>query len=248
MKDAGGTLLGIGVVSVLLIALRNGWSADISIAHLLAAVSVVVVFVGWAVGRALFSAGRSVAMTGALMTAGIVAVAGIASAVAVGNEYIAASDVPVPVLGLGLLFPGLVTLVLASRMPQQVLRTSWDDTDWLRRLRGGLRARLVPAATARGHVAEIQQALGARGESAYEEFGHPLVLARELADANRTSRSRRWWLSTLAGTGSPLAIAALVVTTQSWGALTTPVVVILLLGSVATPVVGWSHRPWVKEQ
>jgi hypothetical protein len=248
LKEAGGTLLGIGIVSVLLIALRNGWSADINVAHLLVAVSVVVVFVGWVAGRACFSAGRAVAMIGALMTAGTLAVMGIASAAALGNGHLAASEVPVPFLCLALLTPGVITLVLASRMPQQVLRTSWDDTDWLRRFRGGLRARLVPASTARGHVAEIKQSLRARGESSYEEFGHPLVLAREIADADRTARSRRWWLSTLVGTGSPLVIAAFVIATQSWGALTTPVVVILLLGSFVTLAAGWRRRPWSQEQ
>ena len=248
LLDAGGTLLGAGAVSMLLLALRSGWSADINIAHLLVAVSVVVVFMGWVAGRALFSAGRSVAMTGALITAGALALAGIASAAALGNGHIAASEAPVPILGLAMLTPGVVTLVLASRMQQPVLRTRWDDTDWLWRLRGGLRARLGPEITARDHVTEIQHALGISGETAYEEFGHALVLAHDIADADRASRSRLWWLSTLAGTGSPLAIAALVVTTQAWENLTIPVVFLLFLSSFVTPIVGWSHRPWLQER
>ena len=248
VKDAGGTLLGMGIVSALALGLRSGWSADLNLAHVVVAVSVAVPFMGWIAGRALFSAGRSVAMTGVLVTAGAVALAGIASAAALGNDHIAARAVPVPVLGLALLTPGVVTLVFASRMQQQVLRTSWDDSDWLRRLRGGLRARLVPATTSRGHVAEIQQALGTKDASAYEEYGHPLVLAREIADADRTSRSRLWWLWILAGAGSPLVSAALVITAQSWGNLTIPIVVLLLLGSLVTPIVGWSRRPWLQER
>ena len=248
VKDAGGTLLAMGVVSALLLALRSGWSADINIAHLVLAVSVAVPFIGWIAARALFSAGRSVAMAGVLMTVGAIALAGIASAAALGNDHIAARAVPVPFLGLALLTPGIVTLVWASRMQHQVLRTSWDDPDWLRRLRGGLRARLVPAPIARGHVAEIQQTLAVSDTSAYEEYGHPLVLAREIADADRTSRSRLWWLWILAGAGSPLVGAALVVTAQSWGNLTTPIAVVLLLSSVVTPIVGWGSRPWVQQR
>ena len=246
VKDAGGTLLGMGIVSVLALALRSGWSADVNIAHLVLAVSVAVPFIGWIAARALFSAGRSVAMTGVLMTAGAIALAGIASAAALGNDHIAARAVPVPVLGLALLTPGVITLVWASRMQQQVFRTSWDDSDWLRRLRGGLRARLVPALIARGHVAEIQQTLAVSDTTAYEEYGHPLVLAREIADADRTSRSRLWWLWILAGAGSPLVGAALVVTAQSWGNLTIPLAVVLVLGSFVNPLVGWSRRPWVQ--
>jgi hypothetical protein len=248
VKDAGGTLLSMGVVSALLLALRSGWSAGINIAHLLVAVSVVVPFMGWIAARALFSAGRSVAMMGVLITAGAIALAGIASAAALGNDHIAARAVPVPLLGLALITPGVVTLVWVSRMQEQVLRTSWDDSDWLRRLRGGLRARLVPAALARGHVAEIQQALVISDTSAYEEYGHPLVLAREIADADRTSRSRLWWLIILAGAGSPLVGAALVVTAQSWGNLTILVAVVLMLGSLVTPIAGWSRRPWVQQR
>lgn len=248
LREVGGALMGIGGVSVLLLILRSGWSVDIDIAHVLVAASVVVVFVGWIAGRALFSAGRSVAMTGALVSAGAAALAGIAWAATLGGGHIAASDVPVPLLGLGMLTPGVVVLVVASRMPQQTLREDWDDADWLPCFRTGLRAELVPGATARGHVAEIKQAMGATGDSAYAEFGHPLVLARELAEADRTARSRRWWLSTIAGTGTPLVLAALIFSMESWGTLTIPVVVILLLGAFVTPVVGWGNRPWTKQQ
>ena len=253
VRDAGGTLLGMGVVSVLLLALRSGWSADINIAHLLVAVSVAVPFIGWIAARAFFSAGRSVAMTGVLMTgvlmtAGAIALGGIASAVALGNDHIVARAVPVPILGLALITPGIVILVWASRMQRQVLRTSWDDSDWLRRLQGGLRARFVTAAIARGHVSEIQQSLAVSDKLAYEEYGHPLVLARDIADADRTSRLRLWWLWILAGTGSPLVGTALVVTAQSWGNLTIPIASLLLLSSIVTPLVGWSRRPWVQQR
>ncbi|WP_233201741.1 hypothetical protein [Cryobacterium sp. Y11] len=116
VKDAGGTLLSMGVVSALLLALRSSWSAGINIAHLLVAVSVVVPFMGWIAARALFSAGRSVAMIGVLITAGAIALAGIASAAALGNDHIAARAVPVPLLGLALITPGVVTLVWVRRM------------------------------------------------------------------------------------------------------------------------------------
>lgn len=248
LREVGGTLVGMGVVSIVLMVLRGGWSVDLNIALILIAASVVVAFVGWVVGRAFFSAGRSVAVAGTLVTAGAVALAGIASAATLGPGHIVASDVPVLPLGLALLAPGVVTLGVSIRMPQQTLRESWDDTDWLSRFRGGLRARLVPAATARGHVAEIKQSLGVGGASAYAEYGHPLGLARELAEADRTARARRWWVSTLAGTVTPLVIATLIFTMQSWGALTIPVVIFLLLSALITPGVGWADRPWAKEQ
>ena len=131
-------------------------------------------------------------------------------------------------------------------MPQQTLREDWDDAEWLRRLRGGLRARLVPSAIARGHVLEVDQAMGSRARSAFAEFGHPLVLARELAQADRTARARRWWVSTVAGTGTPLLIAVLVLRNDSWGFLTIPLGVTFLLCAVITLVVGWRGRPWSK--
>lgn len=60
---------------------------------------------------------------------------------------------------------------VASRMPRHELGENWNDVQWLRRFRGGLRARLMPAATARGHIAEIEQTLAGGGMSAYPEFG-----------------------------------------------------------------------------
>lgn len=199
-------------------------------------------------GRALFAAGRSASAVGVLVAAGAVALAGIASAASLGSGHIAASDVPAPLLALGMLAPGVVALVAASRMPQQALREGWDDTAWLRRFRGGLRARLMPAEAARGHVAEIEQALVTGETSAYAEFGHPLALARDLAAADRAARARRWWVSTVAGTGVPLAIAALVLANQSWGALTIPVAVAVLLAAAGALAVGWDRRPWATGQ
>jgi len=248
LRDVGGTLLGIGAVAVSLTVVRGAWSVDLDVAHLLVAAGVLVGFMGWVVGRALFSAGRSMMTAGALVAATAIALACIASAARLGPGHVLAERVPVPLLAVALLAPGVVTLLLARRMPQERLRDEWNDTEWLRRFRGGLRARLVPTSVARGHAAEIEQGIHLTGQSAYAEFGHPLVLARELAEANRTARTRRWWLSTAAGTGTPLIIAALVFAMQTWGPLTIPVVVVLLLGAVVTPLVGWTDRPWVKRR
>lgn len=248
LLEIGGSLTGIGGVGVLLMIIRGGWSVDIDAAHVLVAAGVLVVFVGWLVFRALFSAGRSVAAVVALGFAGVLAVAGIASAATLGLGHIAASNVPVPLLALGMLGPGVVALVAVSRMPQQGLREAWDDSDWLRRFRGGLRARLMPEDTARGHVAEIEQALRSEGASAFAEFGHPLVLARELAATDRTARARRWWATAIAGTGAPLVIAMLVLTNDSWGVLTIPVAIAFVLTAAVTLVVGWNDRPWVTGQ
>lgn len=246
--EVGGTLVGIGAVVVILMIIRHGWSVDMDTAPALVGASMLVVFVGWVVGRALFSAGRSASAVGALVAAVAVALAGIASAANLGSGHIAASDVPVPLLAPAMLAPGVIALVVASRMPQQALRDSWDDTEWLRRFRGGLRARLTPAAAARGHVAEITHALGSGGTSAYAEFGHPLTLARELAAADQVARARRWWVSTIAGTGTPLVPAALVVSSQSWGTLSIPVAVALVLAAAVVLGVRWDDRPWAKGQ
>ncbi len=246
LREVGNTLMGIGIVAVLIMIVRHGWSVDIDIALMMVVGAVTVVFVGWVVARALFAAGRPACAVGALIAASAAALAAIASAASLGAGHIAASGVPTPLLALGMLAPGVVALVAASRMPLQESRDDWDDAEWLRRFRGGLRARLMSATTARGHVAEIEQALVTAETSAYEEFGHPLTLARELAAADRAARKRRWWVSTISGVGAPLAIAALVLVNNSWGALTIPTAVALLLGSASAAVVGWRDRPWAK--
>ncbi len=145
-----------------------------------------------------------------------------------------------------MLTPGVATLVVVSRMPRHELREDWDDSQWLRRFRGGLRARLVPAATARGHVAEIGQTLAAGESSAYSEFGHPLTLAHEVARADRTARRRLWAVSTSAAVGGPLGLAVLVLVNRSWGMLTIPLAVALVIVATIALVAGWDRRPWRK--
>jgi hypothetical protein len=227
---------------------RNGWTVDVEAGPALVAASVAAVFVGWVVGRALVAAGRLHTAVGVLVAVGALAVGGIAWADSVGPGHVVARDVPVPLLGAALIAPGLLALVVAARMPHPTLRASWDDDEWLRRFRNALRGRFVPSATARDHVAEVRQVIAAGATSAVAEYGHPLVLARRLAEADRTARARRWWVSTVAGTGTPLVVAALVVTMGTWGALTVPAVVFLLLSALATLLVGWGDRPGVERR
>lgn len=248
LRGIGGSLTGIASATVLLMLVRTGWSVDVDADDALAVASIVVATLGWAAGRAFFSAGRLVAMIGVLVAAGAVAVTGIAWAVSLPSDTLAVNDVPVLLLGLGLLAPGVVALMVACRMPPQALREDWDDAEWLRRFRGGLRTRLVPAATARAHVLEVEQTLSAGTASASEEFGHPLVLARELASADRTARSRCWWVSTVVGAGSTLAIAVAILFLGSWGAWTIPLGVALILSATITLVIGWRSRPRAQQR
>jgi hypothetical protein len=248
LRELGGTLVSISTVAVVLMAIRDGWSVDVEVGAALVAGSVAAVFVGWVVGRALFAAGRLHAAVGVVVAAVALAVGGIAWAATMGPGHVAAHGVPVPLLGVGLIAPGVLALVVAARMPHPSLRESWDDDEWLRRFRTALRSRLVPSATARDHVAEVEQAIAAGATSAFAEYGHPLVLARRLAQADHTARARRWWVSTVAGTGTPLVIAALVVTMGTWGPLTVPAALFLLLSGLATLAVGWGDRPGMERR
>lgn len=242
--EVGGLTLVGGIIAVLSMANRNGWSADVDAASLLVVASLVAVLLGWVVGRALFSAGRPAAVLSLGVAVLTVAVGGLAVADSLSPDRLLARDVPVPLLAVVLLTPGVLLLVASSRTAPPTLTGDWDDAAWLRRLRAGLRARLVPEATARGHVAEVQQALENGAGSAFAEFGHPLVLAEELAQADRTARARRWWVTTVAGTIVPLGVAALVVINDSWGPLTAVIAALFLFAGLARPVAAWGGRPW----
>ncbi|ANH40026.1 hypothetical protein I601_3620 [Nocardioides dokdonensis FR1436] len=244
LHEAGNVLMGVGLVTSLVLVVRSGWAVDIDLALAAVGASVLVVFLGWVVVRALFASGRTAAAVGAGLGAVALAGADLAYAGDLGAGEVAVRGVPVPLLVLALLTPGVTALVVAHRMSGRELGAEWDDATWLRRFRGGLRGRLVPATTARGHVAEIEQALSVGGMSAYSEFGHPLVLAHELAAADATARTRLWAVSTVAAVGAPLTIAALVLVNQGWGRLTVPVAVVFLLAGVSAAVVGWGRRPW----
>lgn len=243
-REIGTGLVGVSAVLVLLMVLRRGWSIDVDIAQVLVAASVLLAFLGWVVLRALFAAGRPKAtFSAAVMVLGAV-VAGIAFAANLGAGHYAARDFPVLLLAPAILAPGVVLLVVSARMPKQVLRDEWSDEQWLRRFAGGLRARLMSSRDVRDHVDEIEHALDLAGTSAYAEFGHPLVMARDLAVTNRGARTRRWWLLTLSGTIAPLFIAVLIATRHSWGALTIPVASAFVLIAVMVLVAAWPDRPW----
>jgi hypothetical protein len=248
LREVGGMLVSISTVGVVLVFIRAGWTTDIEVGGALVAASVAAVFVGWVVARALLAAGRPHSGVGVLVAVGAFAAGGIAWAASLGPGYVAARDVPVALLGVGLIAPGILTLMVAGRMPDTALSESWDDTEWLRRFRYGLRSRFVPSATARDHVAEVEQAIVASAASAFAEYGHPLVLARRLAQVDHTARARRWWVSTVAGAGTPLIMAALILAMDSWRAFTVPVVVFLVLGALVTLVVGWGDRPWANRR
>ena len=243
LQEIAGTWVGIGVAAVVVMVIRGGWLVEVDVAIVLVAVSVAAAFLGWGVVRALFAAGRSGSAAGALIAVGLVIGAGIASAANLGPGHIAASEVPVLLLALVILCPGVAVLVAVSRMSQQELRETWDDREWFRRFRGGLRARLMSSVTARDHVAEVEQALGWAGTTAYTEFGHPLSFARELAAVDHVARARQWWAVTAATTGGPLLIAMLILTNQSWGVLTVPIALGVTLFAVLALSAGWNDRP-----
>ncbi len=245
--EVGGTALVGGVIAVLSMAVRSGWSVDVDTAAVLLVASLMVVLLGWVVGRALYSAGRAAATLAVAAGVLTVAVGGIAVADSLGPDRLLGRDIPLPLVAVVLLTPGVLLLVASSRLAQPTLQGDWDDAAWMRRFRGGLRARLVPAETARGHVAEVEQGLGTGAGSAFAEFGHPLVLAEELARADRTARARRWRVTTVAGTLVPLGIAVLVVTSDSWGPLTAPIATLFLLVGLARPVAAWGRRPWAEQ-
>ena len=244
LREVGGTLAGVGTVVMLLTMIRRGGTVDVHTTSALLAASLAVPYTAWGVGRALLPGGRPVATVGVLAAAVAVAGAGIAWAASLDADRLVARDVPVPLLGLVVIAPGVLLLVVASRLPQPTLREDWDDAEWLRRFRTSLRIRLVPADTTIGHVEEVRQAIGTGTATASEEFGHPLVLARQLAEADRTARTRRWWVSVIAGTGTPLTIAALTFGLDSLGALTMPLVAVFVLAAVVTLLVRWNSRPW----
>ena len=243
LREVGGTLLAVGVLISLRLIVEQSWSADldVDVGAVLVAGSMAILVSAWVVARALWNAGLSQVAVGALAAAAALAVLGIASAGVTGPARVLVGDVPVPLLCLVVLAPGVLTLVAASRVPEPVLHTDWDDAQWLRRFHAGLRARLMPLDVARDHVAELTQVLQS-GTAPAAELGHPLVLAHDLAEADRTSRKRRWMLSLATGSALPLACAALTLANDSWGAMTVPLAVALTALGCGTGIARWRDR------
>lgn len=239
----GMMLLSLGAAPTVLTFIRSGWFVDVDVASGVVAATVLLCAVGAIAVHGLFVAGQSRAAVGALVATAVVTVGGIAVAEGMGPGHTAATDFPVLVLGVGCVAPGLILLLVAHLLPQPSLRADWDDAEWLRIFRGGLRARLVPGVTARGHVAEIEQAIGSGSESAAAEFGHPLVLARTLAKDDPVAGVRRWWMSAIGACAIPLVLAAMNASSRTWGIFSVPIAIVLAIVGVVMMVIKWRQRP-----
>lgn len=240
----GGTLLALALVAAATLAARAGWSFGLGLAELLVATGVAAFLVIWTVGRSLLAGGRPGATTAAILAGVAIAVGCVALAARVGPGRVLLEDVPTPLAALVMLLPGAALLVLASRMPATRLREEWSDDAWLRRFRGGLRSRLVPASRIEAHVAEAASVIAQAGErSAYREFGHPLAYARELADVDAQSCARRWRLAAAAGVGAPLAIAALILLTPGTDAVEAFELLVLAVLALVGAASAWRSRP-----
>lgn len=242
--NVGGTGLAIGLLASITVLVERGWSLEVNLATSLVGAGVAAAFIAWAVASGCYWGGQlggvlaSIALGVAALTAGIV------MAVLVGNDHVLASDVPTLLVGAALLLPGIALLIIGGTMREH-LRTDWNDDEWLQRFRNGLRTRLLPAEAARGHIAEAVQTIAHEGEgSAYREFGHPLVYARALAQADRSSRGRRWWLSAVGTIGGPLALLALMPFTDTGSVLRIPFAVLLGIRALLGTTNLWPTRPW----
>lgn len=101
----------------------------------------------------------------------------------------------------------------------------------------------MPHVTALGHVAEIEQAIDPGSDSAATEFGHPLVLARELAQDDRAARARRWWMSAIGACAVPLVLAVMTASSKTWGMFSVPIAIVLAIVAVVMVVNKWRQRP-----
>ncbi|MCC2315044.1 hypothetical protein [Cellulomonas xiejunii] len=245
LQEIAGSLIGFALVAVLAVAVRHGGAVDVDAASVLVAAAVLAGLTAWRVARACRAAGRSAPAAGAVVAGAALAVAALTAASALG-ERVLVHDAPLLALAPVMLAPGVALLAVARSLPEPRLRDDWDDDQWLRRFRVALRARLVPRDSVRGHVMEVQETLRAQGVSAADEYGHPLVLARRLAAADRTARARRWWLTVAGGVAVPLAVAAQTLVLGKWEWMTVPLTLLLVGGAVVALAMSWGSRPWAR--
>lgn len=242
--NVGGTGLAIGLVVSISMLVRSGWSLDVNLAVILVGGGTAVAFIAWAVASGCYGGGRLGGVFAAIVLGVVAGSGGIVMAVLVGNDHVLVRDVPTLLVGAALLMPGVALLIIGGNLRER-LQEDWSDGEWLQRFRNGLRTRLLPAEAARGHIAEVVQTIARGGDgSANREFGHPLVYARALAQANRHSRGRRWWVSAVGTIGWPLAFLALMLLIDTGSALRIPFAVLFGLGAVAGTAALWPTRPW----
>lgn len=236
----GTTLTFLGVTSALLLLTRGAWRTDIDLGPLWVAIGLVSASIAANIAWTLFVAGATrwacaAGVGGLAVLFGCIALATTAEP---GHTLIA--DVPIWVLMIAMLIPGVGALLVACAVPRRQLRSSWTDEEWLARFRGAMRSRGISAAAAREHERSIRAA--ADGDR-YSEFGHPVVFARSLAAQDDGAAARRWRWSTSFRVGVPLAMGVLIAFTDSFGAWREPVMILFFVSAIVTAYMNWTHRP-----
>lgn len=224
-----------------------GWRVDVPPG----VIAIVGAFFAGAIGVAsailCFRAARPVAMLFSMVFWLSVVLACVAVGTAYRDVEPLATDVPVLLVGAFLLVPGVVVLVIARRVPESSPRSQWDDSDWLRRFRGALLLQGVSRSRIREQELEVRQMMSEAGAtSLYDECGHPIGFARQIAAHDRTAKVRRWGWVNVAQVFIPvfIALVALPGGDQSWTWWRIVIVgfaVLLFVGSVADQ---WRSRPW----
>ncbi|MGL3150046.1 hypothetical protein ACSS7Z_06750 [Microbacterium sp. A82] len=236
----GTALTFLGASSALVMLTRGVWRTDIGVGQLWVVLGIAAATIAANLAWTLFIAGRARWAIGFGVGGVAVMLACVGVAANADPDRTLFADVPIWMLMIAMVLPGVAVLLVARAVPRRPLRSAWSDDEWLARFRGAMRSRGISEKAAREHERSVRAA--AHGDC-YGEFGHPVAFARSLAAEDNSAAVRRWRWSTSFGVGVPLMLCVLISFTGSFGAWKEPAMLFLFISSVVTGYMNWRHRP-----
>ena len=247
LKGLGVTLIMVALLVPIFLLIDEGWRVDLRPGLVAMAFGFLAFATGITFTRLFYGAARPVVMLVSLLF-GLACFAGAVVIVATrsGAEPLV-RDVPVLLFAAVMLLPGTVALLVARRIPESSPQTQWDDAVWLRRFRVALVLKGVSRSRIREQELEVRQMMSEAGAtSLYDECGHPIGFARQLATHDRSAKGRRWGWGSVAQVIMPMliAIAALPDDGQIWTWWRIVIFGSAVLLFAATVISQWRSRPW----
>lgn len=241
------SLILVALLPPISLLIDEGWRADLRPGLVAMAIGFLTFATGVTFTRLFYEAARPLAMLVSLL----LGLACFVSAVVIVATHSGAEplvrDVPVLLFAAAMLLPGIVALLVARRIPESPPQTQWDDAVWLRRFRGALVLKGVSRSRIREQELEVRQMMSEAGAtSLYDECGHPIGFARQLATHDRSAKGRRWGWGSVAQVIMPMliAIAALPDDGQIWTWWRIVIFGSAVLLFAATVISQWRSRPW----
>jgi len=242
LSVAGLLLILQGVIAGILVIVGGDGPVDVTVGPAVLFAAIAASMLAGFVAVAEFSAGRTRKTVTAGVSGIVILLGGAALSAWAGDRTVLVAGVPVWGVALACVLPGIFVFAIGRAVPKSVPQTQWTDEQWFARLRDGLRAKGVSAATVDEHERTLRAGIIS---TAVDDFGQPGAMVHRLASEDPAAPHRTWRLkvgvTAVFAVGIALgAVASIVDEGLSWGSVSFLAILVLM---APTALRVWRSEP-----